>query len=108
MDERARDEERTGCSNSCQAEPAAPAPEPSLSTEANGPRAVEIAPAPRADQPRHPLLPRAASGGAGAVAALTTEALAPPVGALREPDGLLFQAGAPAQIAAKPLQSQAT
>jgi len=118
VDERARDEEPTDSGTSCEAEPAARAPEPSLHAEANGPRADERAAAPRTDAPRHSLLPRAAGGGAGAVAALTTEARwaapepspsrpAKPDGAAREPDILRLRAR-PALIAAEPVPTQAT
>jgi monofunctional glycosyltransferase len=112
VDERARDEERT-VSGTCQAEPAARAAQPLLRAEANGPRADEKPTAARADVPRLPLLPRAAGGGAGAVAALTTEARwgapellpAQPDGGAREGDILRFQAPTPAQIAAEPVDA---
>jgi monofunctional glycosyltransferase len=126
VDERARDEERT-VSGACQTAPAARAAQPPLSGEANGPRADEkpVAPlaekpmAPRADAPRLLLLPRAAGGGAGAVAALATEGgwgtpeflpsrLAQPDGGAPEPDVLRFQAPTPAQIAPKPVDRAAT
>jgi monofunctional glycosyltransferase len=117
VDERARDEERTASGASCGADPAASAAQPSLRWEGNALGADEKAAAPHADVP--PLLPRAASGGAGAVAALTTEAkwgaselLASSPrqldGAAGEPDGLPIKAGTPAQIAAKPLDTHAT
>jgi monofunctional glycosyltransferase len=119
VDERARDEERTVSGTSCGAEPAARAPEPSRRVEANGPQADEKAAALGTEVPHHLLLPRAAGGGAGAVAALNPEVrwgaaellpgrLAQADGAAREPEILRFPAPLPAQIAAKPGPTEAT
>jgi monofunctional glycosyltransferase len=121
VDERARDEERTDCGIAWQGGPTARAPEPSLRGEANRRRTDANAGPPRGDVPGHPLLPRAASGGAGAVAALTTEAswgAAEPLpnrppqwdgdGVAQAPDALPFQAETPPQIAAEPLHRTTT
>jgi monofunctional biosynthetic peptidoglycan transglycosylase len=112
VDERARDGERTVSGVAWEAAPTPHAPEPSLRAEANGRRTDDNAAPPRVDEPGRPLLPRAASGGAGAVAALTTEvswgAAKQPDGVAGEPDALPFQAQTPPQIATAPLHGKTT
>jgi len=110
VDERARDEERTGC-GTCGAERPARA---SLRLAAHALRAEDEPAAPQTGAPRPLHLPRAASGGAGAVAPLAPHAewgtakvlaghplhLAGTAG--DEPAALPLEAAAPAPIPERP------
>src|SRR5215470_9039360 len=70
VDEQARDNERTICGTECGADPAPCAEEARPSSQANAQAADAQGEAPPRGTSHPPLLPRAAGGGAGAVAAL--------------------------------------